>query len=456
MRWNDNRASAATVGHGWIRPASIVLAMMGAGSTAHAGVPTVTEIAKLVPTDGMAQDQVGKSVAIEDETLVLGAPNYFADPNGPSSLYVFVRREAGQWEQFDRLFASDGVLGDALGESVAISMDTIIGGAPFKDDNGHFTGAAYVFVRDERRQWSEQAVIVPDDAVKGDRFGTAVALQGDTAVITAPSSGGTYVYERNDVGLWSQLIKLPDIGSSVAMQGDTLVIGRPNPNDPEAYVYVRDEERGWTRQVVLTPSDEPLTDFFGRSVAIDGDTIVVGATSLLQVNRAFVFTRTGDVWSEQTVLVSEDDDTEDNFGVSVAIEGDVILVGATHDGISGAVSVFTRSKADVWTEQVKLVPSDVPSSFGFAIDLDGGMPVVGSWADDANGPFSGSAYVFDNVTPDCGADTNGDGTVDFQDLLEVLAHWGPCSPDCGADTNDDGTVDFQDLLEVLAHWGACP
>jgi len=299
MRWSDNRALAATVGHGWIRRASIVLAMIGAGSTAHAGVPTETETAKLVPTDGMAQDQVGKSVAIEDETLVLGAPNYFADPNGPSSLYVFVRGEAGQWEQFDRLFASDGVLGDALGESVAISIDTIIGGAPFKDDNGDFTGAAYVFVRDGQGQWSEQAVIVPDDAVEGDRFGTAVALQGDTAVITAPSSGGTYVYERNDVGLWSQLIKLPDIGSSVAMQGDTLVIGRPDSNDPEAYVYVRDEARGWTQQVVLTPSDAPLTDFFGRSVAIDGD---------------------------------------------------VILVGATHDGIPGAVSVFTRSEADVWTE----------------------------------------------------------------------------------------------------------
>ena len=103
--------------------------MMGAGSTAHADVPTVTETAKLVPTDSMAQDQVGKSVAIEDETLVLGAPNYFADPNGPSSLYVFVCGEAGQWEQFDRLYAEAA---DGHGRIMALSLHAWVSGQAFR------------------------------------------------------------------------------------------------------------------------------------------------------------------------------------------------------------------------------------------------------------------------------------------------------------------------------------
>lgn len=415
--------------------------------------PAETEVAKLLASDGAANDKFGFAIDLQGDTLLIGAPHHYSPPDGLGSVYVFERDATGSWNEIDRLFASDGVVPNEFGHSIALHGDTFIAGAPFvEDESGAFMGKAYVFVRDANGAWNEVQTLQPEGITGGDFFGMSVALDGGTAVLSG--GGDAWVFVRGPAGTWSLQTVLEETSTqAVALQGGTLLLGGSfAPGDAGAMVFAEGPS-GWSPEAELhLPATAP-DDFAFVDVAIDGDTAVLGGRSLFgPLNGAHVFTRSAPgAWSQEDVPLPEDV-TGDNFGVAVDISGDQFVVGATHNGSTGAAWVYGRDAGGAWTPFVKLVPSDSPSSFGFAVTLDGPNPAVGAWADSDAAPFAGSAYVFDDVAPPCPADLDGDGSVGIQDFLAVLASWGTA----GGDVDGDRDTGIQDLLSLLAAWGECP
>lgn len=203
-----------------------------------------------------------------------------------------------------------------------------------------------------------------------------------------------------------------NFGTSVALSGSTVVIGAPHDSDAftssgSAYVFVRDGE-GWAQQQKLTSNTPSIDQNFGSSVAISGDTIVVGAygeSSVdVQTGAAYVFVRNEGTWSLQQKLTLSDPMGFDGFGQSVGISGDTIIVGAVGDSddgsLPGSASVFVRDSAGVWSLQQKLRPHDaVPGDmFGFPVAISGNTALVSdSFFPANNGNFVGSVYVYERV-----------------------------------------------------------
>jgi hypothetical protein len=256
---------------------------------------------------------------------------------------------AGSRTEDAKLTASDGVGGDHLGVSVAASGDTVVAGTAERNDD---VGAAYVFRRNGQ-VWTQEALLTPTGPA--DKFfGGAVAISGDTLVVGAYGQPG----ERGS-----------------------------------AFVFTRTGTT-WTQQQKLTATGGALADQFGISVAVDGDTAVVGATGVgAVVGAAYVFTRTGLVWTQQAKLVASDGDDGDSFGNDVAISGDTVIVGAFGVGFQhGAAYVFKRTGTD-WAQEARLDgtdPSDT-AQFGYGVALAGDTAAIGS---SGTGNYRGSVYVF--------------------------------------------------------------
>ena len=384
--------------------------------------PVFSQQAKLTASDAAANDQFGNAVAISGETVVIGA---YTDGDGgdrSGSAYVFVR--AGTvWSQQAKLTASDGAAGDNFGYAVAISGETIVVGALLDDDAGSDSGSAYVFVRDGTA-WSQQVKLAASDAAGGDWFGWAVGISGEIIVVGAygdddagSDSGSAYVFVREGT-VWNQQAKLTasdaasgdQFGSSVAISGETIVVGAylddhlSGTDHGSAYVFVR-AGIVWGEQQKLTASDATRGDWFGYAVAISGETIVVSAplddtSPRNNHGSAYVFVRGGTVWSQQQKFTASDVASFDEFGDTVAISGETIVVGSPLDddaGVnSGSAYVFARA-GTVWSQQQKLTASDAAAGdrFGWAVAISGETIVVGARSDDGvSGSDTGSAYVF--------------------------------------------------------------
>jgi hypothetical protein len=372
----------------------------------------------LAASDGAADDWFGRSVAVDGDTVVVGADA--ADVGGTfnqGAAYVFVR-DGDSWVEQARLTASDGGSSDQFGFSVAIAGDTALIGSA--DD------AAYVFTRDGGT-WTEQAKLVPGDGTEFDRFGIAVALSGNggTALVGARQSvvagrnnqGAAYVFTR-DGDTWTERAKLTAsdgaafdlLGDAVALSdgGDTAVVGAefhdPDGNDAQgaAYVFTRDGE-AWTQQGKLTAAAGVSGDRFGDSVAVSGDTVLVGAGFPNAIRgAAYVFTRaapersreagdaagiTAEGWTEQATLTASDASANAWFGNSVALAGDTALVGAWFADGQGAAYQFGRD-GETWAEQLKLTAAErgPNDQYGSAVALAGdGTAVVGAWLTDPDG-----------------------------------------------------------------------
>ncbi len=410
---------------GWNRALTALGLAMLAVAPAAGQCLTATQVARVNPIGGEALDVFGSAVAISGDTAVVGA---FGDDNGAwsnrGSAYVFTRT-GGVWSLQGWLEAFDGNEDDEFGWTVAIAGDTIVVGAR-KDDTGAGAdaGSAYVFTR-SGMAWSRQAKLTASDGASGDRFGTSVAIAADTIVVGAEGddnaggagAGAAYVFTRSGTA-WTQQAKLTasdgatgdTLGWSIAIAGDTAVVGARYDDTPagtdagSAYVFAR-SGTVWSQQAKLTASDGAPSDWLGTSVAIVGDTIVAGASQDdtpggFNAGSAYVFTRAGTVWTQQAKLMASDGAPEDNMGVSVGIAGDTAVVGAYWDDTPGGVNagstyVFVRS-GTVWTQQAKLMASDgaAGDQLGRGAAIDGDTLLVGAQGDDTPGAANaGSAYV---------------------------------------------------------------
>ena len=419
---------------------------------------------------GTTNDQYGFSVALSrDGTMWIAGGRYITDPSrsgyrtGGARVYEW-NGFTNDWVQVGQTLYGENI-DDRFGENVAISADgtRIAIGAPYNSSSGTRAGHVQIY-KPVNSNWTQRAKLTANDAFAFDLFGGGVSIDGYTMVIGARlddddgnNSGSAYVFTRGSTFNWTQIAKLTAsdgaaddyFGSSVSIDGDTIVIGSPNEdvygsNSGAAYVYTRNTAgsltSGWTQRAKLTASDGAAGDYFGHSVSIDGDTIVIGAwydtDQGSHSGSAYVFTRNtaGSLtsgWTQRAKLTASDGAANDNFGETVSVDGDTIVIGARwNDGQNGSAYVFTRNTAGSltsgWTQRAQLTASDGAASdmFGGNLSIDGDTVVVGAHGDDDNGSMSGSAYVFTRDTP-------GSLTSGWTQLIKLTASDGAADDQFG-------------------------
>jgi len=317
-----------------------------------------------------------------------------------------------------RLIPTDLALFQEFGYAVAIDGDTAVIGALIDNQAGPGAGAAYVFVRDGS-SWVQQAKLIAADATGASQFGNAVAISGGTIVVGAHfnganglRAGAAYVFVRNGT-TWSQQTRLgpsdpgseEQFGSAVAIDGNTVAVGALGDSTVFAgtgavYVFERSGTT-WTQQAKLVSNSPQPGNALGHSVSLNGNTIVTGSpfdedTGLLDSGAVYVFLRTGTAWSQEGELRAGDAAANDHLGWSVSVSGDTLIAGAPDKSAgTGSVYVFTRA-AGVWSQQAKLTADDALAgdAFGISVSLDGNAAVVGARFDSSFAEDGGSAYLF--------------------------------------------------------------
>ncbi len=391
---------------------------------------------RLTSDDRAELDELGWSVAVDGDTLVIGALG--DEPRNTGAAYVFTRDARG-WVQVGKLAAenrADPFAGNdaGFGHSVAVHGDTIVVGAYEENHPATTTnaGAAYVFTKPATgwADMNETARLTASDAVASDEFGASVAVHGDTIVVgareqTIPANGAAYIFTKPANG-WAdgtETAKLAGesngdrFGRSVAVHGDTVVVGAHEEGDydrGEAYVFTKsaatgvwddwDNKNGSNATARLTASDRADRDKFGWSVAFDGETIVVGAPfdddDGDSSGSAYVFIKpaSGSWVSTSTAakLTASDGAENDQFGFSVAVDGNTVVVGADQDDSKrGSAYVFTKPP-NGWTvaagtDKRTIYDRRGDDRFGNSVAVDGDTVLVGAVGDDG---VKGSAYVF--------------------------------------------------------------
>ncbi len=221
----------------------------------------------------------GGEVAISGDTAIVGA----AGENNSGAVYVFRPEGVADWHQVKRLVPSDIQSNDRFGGEIAISGNTAVMGVGNRSDAGFSSGAAYFFRDDGSGNWTEQKVLA-SDAAPYKSFGTSVSISGDTAVICGP--GAAYVFRDNGAGIWSEVTKLvPSDGSHIngpaAIDGNLVVVsGLIDGSDTiagKAFVFQEDQVGVWSQIAELRPSDSAIYDQFGSNVAISDGRVLIGA-----------------------------------------------------------------------------------------------------------------------------------------------------------------------------------
>lgn len=354
---------------------------------------------------GLAQEEVlsgpmpeteavfGWDVAVSNGFAIAGA--YLDDPDGvlnAGAAYVFKELVGGSWSLEAQLLPEETQHEhDNFGTAVSVFGNTAIVGAfsdegPSGEANG---GSAFAFTRNAAGEWRQEAKLFPSTPAVLDGFGYSASLSGVTAIVGAwyfgVNPGSAYVFVLQD-SVWVEQARLTgsdagpsdEFGISVSVSGDFSVVGAPGHGGAgAAYVFERVGE-AWIQRAKLTGSSAAFGDAFGRSVSIEGDTILVGANlddddvspTELNAGSAYVFALdpVSQVWSEQAKLVASDLLMDDQFGFSVAVSESLAVIGAPrHDSPAGtgsavypdggAVYVFSRDPAGVWSEKQKFVGS---------------------------------------------------------------------------------------------------
>lgn len=391
-------------------------------ATSPEGGGVYTQQQRLTASDG--NTGMGLSVAISGNTAVVGART---DAGLRGSAYVFVR-SGTTWTEQQKLIPSHASPEASLfGYSVAISGDTIVVGAMASLITGSTgRGSAYVFVR-SGTNWTEQArLLAPDAGGEGInfQFGRSVAVDGDMAIVGANGAGpnfrgAAYVFARS-AGVWAfdQRLAASDgadndfFGYSVALAGQTVIIGSFADDDGgeasgSAYVYVRNGT--WSEQQKLVPSDPIPSGHFGISVALSGETAVVGSMPLDNFidptqGSAYVFTRSGGTWAQAQKLQGCDID-RDLFGGSVAISGDRIVVGrevpsSTPPAMPPGNAYFFDRSGSNWTLRQRIQGGPTALYFGNGVGIaSDGTAAVGSFRDTGNTDHAAYIYVEQPGTP---------------------------------------------------------
>ncbi|NNF42524.1 MAG: hypothetical protein HKN62_05670 [Phycisphaerales bacterium] len=455
----------------------------------------------LFAPDGATNDLFGWSVTLDGDVIAVGA--YLDDhvASNAGSVYVF-RWDGALWQFEQRLAASDALTGDEFGQAVAAGTDLIAVGAARRDEAGLTnTGAVYVY-RWDGVSWNEEVKLVPPAPAEHDRFGEAVAASGERVLVGAPlvdhvglNSGVVRAYDGTVGWETSELIAPADaapgdkFGQAVAIDGDLAVIGAPLADQVQlnagvAYVYAW-QGAGWAHEVTLGPDfDGQVEDQFGLSVAVQldavpadpaiGDLIAIGAPLAdgagVDAGAVYLFNNAGGDWFEQIRLAPSTTDAGDDFGRSVSVSGRFLAAGAPkHDEIgvgsnAGTVALFTTlfgpcsdcNQNDV-LDHLELL--DMPE-----LDCNGNGMLDVCEIDETSSAAGGPFYCIEECDPDCNdngvpdacdidagtsADIDGNGVPDECEDCDGngLPDDGELEADPSLDCNENGVLDECDVAD---------
>ena len=429
--------------------------------------PAFTHQTKLIAIDGKPSDSLGASMATSGATLIVGAEGHDGLHTDSGAVYVFEQYQsnAQNWFESAMIIAADESVSQLFGRSVAIDGDTAVIGAPGDKDLGISAGAAYVFSRNPEnlRQWMQIAKLTATDGAARDHFGASVTIKGDVIAVGAnkhdansvSDSGAVYIYRHQQSGNtgWVQTAKLvpadsfegDNFGAAVALDGNTLAVGANSVDilikhtegfKPKAskvspikkafifateelgdctndvgvvYVYSQDlASNQWQQASRFTGSSIDCLDHFGSNIAISKDTIAVGVPNQrydddLGAGAVYLYSRNHggtDRWGESTMLLPANKHTDDHFGYSVDIHNDTLVVGA--EGVdsggfnTGSAVIYNRQTDDSWNQQatIKANQPSARAQFGSSVAVTDAALFVGAARDKTSGETGGAAYVF--------------------------------------------------------------
>ncbi len=419
------------------------LAVLGLLGLAAAGATDLTQTQKLVRALPATGDQLGYAVAADGEWAVLGAP--YGDGQGTDTGVVTLFRRSGSpgaytWTEFATRSANDGLRGDLFGWAVSLHGDCLVVSAPGDDDDFTDSGTVYVYRFDSDTQaWNQEAKLRPEDTTGGLQFGQAVAVYGDLVLVGAPYWDGTqidcgavYAFRHTEnatthAHTWTQEARLTApvqgyhdyFGTAVDLYDDLAAVGASEDDDQgdasgSAFVFLRTpvgEAGAWSLEAQVNASDAATGDRFGSSVAIDNGWLLVGAP---QEDRdydnqgaAYSFARAaksggGYTWSQTAKLYVSTSANNDRYGTSVALEGDLAVIGAPYfdatDTDIGAAYAYQRtSSAGAWTLKARLLASDraYHDYLGWAVAVADDEVIAGAFGDDREANDLGAGYAYD-------------------------------------------------------------
>jgi hypothetical protein len=382
-----------------------------------------------VPLDNSTM--FGGAVSCSGDFAIIGAHETNDEGIPKGAAYIYKRNAEGdKWEKVKKLTASDRAGGDEFGRSVAISGDTAIIGAP--ENN-----TAYIFSRNQggADNWGELKILTAGDGVAGDYFGGSVSIDGDTAVVGAeidrhPSghdnAGSATIFDRNEGGAdnWGQVKKIfaddasyrDHLGQSVSISGNNVIVGAYLGNtstnaEGGAYVFSRDQggTDNWGQVKKLASGDPVNRGNFGLSVSIDGNLAIAGAIAGSDPDSSngaiYMFSQNqggADNWGQTNRLIASDGDSYDNYGRSVALKGDFVIVGAFDKNDVGAAYIYSRNQGgtDNWGEMKKFsqTTSYYDADFGSAVAINSDYAVVGAENMVNTDGSKGTAYFYSQPT----------------------------------------------------------
>ncbi|NER21601.1 MAG: hypothetical protein F6J96_13055 [Symploca sp. SIO1C2] len=380
---------------------------------------------KLQPSQLQRSGYFGHSVAISGGLAIVGAHSTDAPGKPDAGVAYIFKLEGGTWQLQQKLQPPDLHRDDYFGLSVAISGKLAIVGAYWKDASGKpNAGAAYIF-KLEGGTWQQQQKLQPPDLQHSDYFGWSVAISGELAIVGAlytdapgkVNTGAAYIFKLAGA-TWQQQQKLqpPDLqrddqfGCSVAISGELAIVGAHStdaPGKPDAgAAYIFKLAGGTWQQQKLQPPDLQKNDYFGHSVAISGELAIVGANQAdapgkVNTGAAYIFKLAGGTWHQQQKLQPPNLQRNDIFGCSVAISGELAIVGAHQTEAPGKVNTgaayIFKLAGGTWQQQQKLQPPDLQENdkFGDSVAISEEVAIVGANTADAPGIVDvGAAYIF--------------------------------------------------------------
>jgi hypothetical protein len=352
-------------------------------------MPAFSESQQLTDSDGGSGDRFGWSISLDDDTLFVGSP--YIGSRG--SAFIFERDGSGSWKQSGVLAGDNLLPDDAFAVSLAVEDDTVVIGAP-----GHDT--VYIFTQNNAGNWVQSQKLTPPVGAAETAFGTKVDISDDRLVVAAPGTNTTYIYKQDAAQGWQAESDLM-IESSItdlSIDGERLLIGSANDSQDGGAAYLYEFDAGsWTFVKKLTAAGGQADDQFGSQVALQGSEAFVSAYLENQPNNnngaIYIFSEKGGSWLLVQKIIADDPSSDQYFGIDLAVDSETMAVGSFSDSSAFGLVYRFNWNGTAWIQEDK-IPA-VGGEFGYSIALQDG--VMASGVPDAN-TFKGRVYIYSAPT----------------------------------------------------------
>ncbi len=355
--------------------------------------------AQSMPGGEMSQLQgFARAIDISNGHVFVGQPNNF---HQPGAVFVF-NKNRNDWTQSSQVMASDGTIGDRFGAAISADGNRLLVGAPQANDR---SGAAYIFERSRSGEWTEKGLFTITDESENSMLGSSVELKGDLAFVGAPNhadgKGAVLVYRRSGSGEWTFATNImnPDtatsnFGAVLAFDGTTLAVTAPDREAGTVFAFTN-EGNEWTKVATLTSGQVAARSRFGSALSVHGDMILVSAPRDASARGTVViFRKEEGEWTESGLLAPFDGQSRNTFGNSIAVAGSEVWIGAPFASGHGVIYQFMMDDEGMWSGSSKLTSTEAETGDAFASTLavEGNIAVVGMTGDDYG---AGSAVIME-------------------------------------------------------------